>query len=79
MYYYNCPCGSNVHTYKRQRHEQSKMHQKGIEFSKTSIYFTVSNSNITAELEPTPCAKSPSESKILTDKDLNSIGSPKCV
>ena len=76
-YYYTCACGSNVHTYKKQRHEQTKKHQKWIEFSKTCIYFTVSNSNITAELEPIPSAKSPSESKILTDNDRSRIGSPK--
>ena len=77
MYHYNCGCGSSVYTYKKQRHEQTKKHQKWLEDEKTSIYFTVSNSNITAELEPMSWANSPSESKIRTDKDLNSIGSPK--
>ena len=76
-YYYNCGCGSNVHTYKKKRHEETKKHQRWLEDEKTTIYFTVSNSNITAELGPTPCAKSPSESKILTDNDRSRIGSPR--
>ena len=73
-YYYNCPCGSSVYSYKRERHEQTKKHQKWLEDEKTSIYFTVSNSNITAELEPIPSAKSPSESKIRTDNDRSKMG-----
>lgn len=53
-YYYNCGCGSSVHTYKKKRHEESKKHKKWVEFSKTSIYLSVSSSKITALLGPSP-------------------------
>ena len=77
-YYYNCGCGSTVHTYKTKRHEKSKKHKKWVEYDKrTTIYLSVSNSNITAELGPSPSAGLPSESKILTDNERSIIGSPK--